>query len=345
MPEVISQINHKKPLSTASVLKYLGLLSLSSLLLFFAFRNVNLLNIFSEIRKARVFWLLVSVFISLLALVVRAMRWQLLIHSTDKEAPLLPVFYALMIGYLSNLALPRLGEVSRCTVLNRDRSIPVTILLGTVFVERIIDLVSLAICLVLAMVLSFSQIGEFLKHALIEPILVKVHNLFSSGVLAVLFISGLILIGFLVFLFLKKGKHNKLFRLVNGFANGVLSLKKIRRPGLFIGLSVLIWVLYYVAVYVCFFALPFTQGLGWTAALFLLIAGGIGMSAPVQGGIGAYHLLVSQGLIFFGLTKEEGLAFATIVHGLQLLLVVLLGLPSFFLLFQRKEQGTSRKKL
>jgi hypothetical protein len=95
-------------------------------------------------------------------------------------------------------------------------------------------------------------------------------------------------------------------------------------------------------MYVALFAFPFTSGLGAGAALFLLVAGGIGMSAPVQGGIGTYHLLVSQGLVLYGVVVEDGLAFAFMLHGLQLILVIVLGITSLFLLFSvRKNKQES----
>ena len=106
----------------------------------------------------------------------------------------------------------------------------------------------------------------------------------------------------------------------------------LKRPWIFIFHSVLIWVLYYLGVYVALFAFPFTSGMGTGAALFMLVAGGLGMSAPVQGGIGPYHLLVSQGLVLYGLSREEGLTFATMLHSLQLVLVIIFGILSLILL-------------
>jgi hypothetical protein len=99
--------------------------------------------------------------------------------------------------------------------------------------------------------------------------------------------------------------------------------------------------LYYLGVYVALFAFPFTSELGGGAALFLLVAGGIGMSAPVQGGIGAYHLFVSQGLLLYGVIKENGLAFATMLHGLQFILVIILGVASLLLLFWGRKQNVA----
>jgi uncharacterized membrane protein YbhN (UPF0104 family) len=89
--------------------------------------------------------------------------------------------------------------------------------------------------------------------------------------------------------------------------------------------TVLIWFMYFLMSYTCFKALPATAELSWQAGLFVLVVGGMGMAAPVQGGIGAYHLLVSRGLILYGLTLVHGLAFATLMHTSQTLLVILMG--------------------
>jgi hypothetical protein len=120
---------------------------------------------------------------------------------------------------------------------------------------------------------------------------------------------------------------------------------KLKRPGLFIFHSILIWVLYYLSVFVALFAFPSTSGLGAGAALFLLVAGGLGMSAPVQGGIGAYHLLVSQGLVLYGLSQEDGLTFATLLHSLQLILIVVMGTVSLVLLFISRKGKLNEGKI
>jgi hypothetical protein len=96
--------------------------------------------------------------------------------------------------------------------------------------------------------------------------------------------------------------------------------------------------LYFLGGYVCLFALESTKHLGLSPALFLLVASGLGMSAPVQGGIGAYHLLVSQGLMLYGLSQEEGLTFATLLHSIQLIMVVVFGAISLVLLFSGKSK-------
>jgi len=90
--------------------------------------------------------------------------------------------------------------------------------------------------------------------------------------------------------------------------------------------------MYFLMAYLAFFSLPVTSDLSWSAGMFILVVGGMGMAAPVQGGIGAYHLLVSQGLILYGLSQQDGLAFATLLHTSQMLVVIFFGALSFLLL-------------
>jgi uncharacterized protein (TIRG00374 family) len=326
-----------------SFLKYTVLLALALGLLAFAFRGVNVSKIIHQMLQANMFWIAVSVIPSIVALISRAYRWNLLIESSGFSAPLHKTTYSLMVGYFANLAFPRLGEVTRCGALSRSESIPFNVLLGTVIVERVVDVVSLLLCLLLACILEFKRLGDFLLDNIVDPIVNKFNLLNSPLILAGLvgFILAVVLTA--RYLNIKKkrlGKESKAAGFVKGLINGVKSLANLKRPWLFVFHSAIIWFLYYLSMYISFFAFPFTSSLGWTAALFLLVAGGFGMSAPVQGGIGVYHLLVSQGLMLYGLTKQQGLTFATLIHSSQMLLITLLGLVSLIFLFsERKRHG------
>lgn len=323
------------------ILKYILLLVISALLLIFAFKNVSLTTIFHEIFQANILWLLVSTVISIIALISRAYRWKLLIEPLGYQPTLKNTTYALMIGYFANLAFPRLGEVTRCGTLSTSENIPFNKLLGTVVIERAIDVLSLLLCIVLVAILEFNRLGHFLTKNITEPFLSKIKQVISSTIgMALLTIVIMALVLFIVFFIhhSKKGAGSKWINVVSGFIKGLASIKNIDKPWLFVFHSIFIWVLYFLSVYVCLFALPFTSGLGWKAALFLLVAGGLGMSAPVQGGIGAYHLLVSQGLMLYGISREDGLAFATLLHSLQLIMVIITGSLAMFLLFLQKRR-------
>jgi len=326
-----------------SFLKYILLLIAAFGLLMIAFRGVSVDKILDQVLQANMFWVMVSVIPSLVALVSRAYRWNLLIESSGYSSPLPKTTYSLLVGYFANLAFPRLGEVTRCGTLSKAQSIPFNVLLGTVIVERVVDVVSLLLCLLLACILEFNRLGNFLLDNIVNPLFKKIVQLFHSPLLLTGFILLVIVLAFILRYLNRRtnesGRESKAAGFIKGLINGLKSLAKLKRPWLFIFHSVFIWLLYYLSMYISFFAFPFTSGLGFSAALFLLVAGGFAMSAPVQGGIGVYHVLVSQGLMLYGLSKQQGLTFATLVHTISLVTIVVLGVTSLLLLLAANKQS------
>lgn len=318
------------------------LLIIAAALLFFAFKGMDLKKIGQQILHANMFWVAVSALISVLAFVVRAYRWNLLIEPMGYSPSLKNTTCSLMVGYFANLAIPRLGEVSRCGALSKAESIPFNKLLGTVIVERVIDVISLLLCMLFAAIIEFKRLGSFFSENIFNPIIKKFEQVTNSPlILTGIIVVFIVLIAVVIYFKRKnkiKGTESAISKLIKGFIDGLRSVSNLKRPGRFIFHSILIWALYYLGTYVAFFAFPFTAGLGAGAALFLLVASGLGMSAPVQGGIGAYHLLVSQGLILYGLSQQDGLTFATLLHTLQLLLVVIFGVISLILLFSENKK-------
>ena len=326
------------------VLKYFLLLLLAAALLYFAFRGMDIKKIVHDILQANIFWVAASGIISVIAFVVRAHRWNLLIEPMGYQPSLKNTTASLMVGYFANLAVPRMGEVSRCGALSKAENIPFNKLLGTVIVDRVIDVISLLICMLLAALLEFKRLGNFFNENIFNPLINKFSKLAQSPLLLTLVIVILLILILLAYYLIKKDKsknaESKISKLMKGFLDGLRSVGRLKRPWLFIVESVLIWALYLAGVYVALNAFPFTKELGASASLFLLVAAGIAMSAPVQGGIGAYHLLVSQGLILYGLTEENGLVFAGMLHSLQLILVIIIGSISLIVLFasQKKQK-------
>ena len=325
-----------------NILKYVILLAVAAGLLLYALKGMDIKKIMQQIFSANIFWVSISGVISIIAFVVRAHRWNLLIEPMGYSPSLKNTTYAVMVGYFANLAVPRLGEVSRCGALSKAESIPFNKLLGTVIVERIIDVISLLICILLAAVIEYKRLGNFFNQKVFSPLSKKFAQLFESPLLLVAIVVLLLtLFGTAIYFFRrskKRGAESPINKIIKGFIDGLRSVANLKRPVLFIFQSALIWILYFLGVYVALFAFPFTRGLGAGAALFLLVAGGLGMSAPVQGGIGTYHLLVSQGLVLYGVIEENGLAFAFMLHGLQMILVIALGVASMFLLFSARKK-------
>ncbi len=329
-----------------SILKYVLVLSVGAALLFLAFKGVRLSDTIDEMKQADVFWVAVSIVASLIAFFSRAIRWNMLIEPLGFKPRLINTSASLMVGYLANLAVPRLGEVSRCGMLNSAEKVPFDSLLGTVIIERIIDVLCLLLCIVFVAMTEYSRLGNFLSQNIFDPTARKISAIINSPLLLTLLATLVILL--LIIIIRKKNSTNKLIgkihNLVKGIVNGINTVRKMKSPLAFLFHTVLIWTMYYLMTFSCFSALEATSSLDWHAGFFILVVGGMGMSAPVQGGIGAYHLLVSQGLVLYGVSIEHGLTFATLMHTSQTLIVILLGALSFFYLSLKQRHANKSEK-
>lgn len=316
--------------------KYLLLLLVGILLLILAFSGQNLDQMLSDLRTAHYGWVILSIITMLLAHILRAYRWNLMIDSLGHGKPsLLNTFHAVIIGYLANLAFPRMGEISRCGVINKTNGIPLVKLFGTVLAERLADLLMLGIVLALAIIFQFKLLSGFLYH----NILVKLEG--RTGDIVLLFFALILLIMavFFFFILMKKkkwGLSRRIFKLLSGMKSGILSVKSMQNKIGFVISSVLIWLLYGLTTYCCFLALDATSQLGFGAAISVLVFSSLAMIAPIQGGIGAYHWMVSEGLTVYGINKADGLAYALLSHTSQTLIILFIGSLSLILLFIQK---------
>jgi len=111
----------------------------------------------------------------------------------------------------------------------------------------------------------------------------------------------------------------------SGIITGLLSIRKLENKWQFIFHSFFIWFIYFVVTYIMFFAMQDTANLPVSAGLVAMVLGAFGMAAPVQGGIGAYHLMVSGALLIYGIPQEKGIILATILHTSQALVMVIFG--------------------
>jgi uncharacterized protein (TIRG00374 family) len=317
------------------------------ILLWIAFRNVELKNLVAGLKEANYYWVLLSLFFGLLAYLSRARRWMLLIHPLGYYPSFRHTFYALMSGYLANIALPRIGEITRCVALGKKEKIPVDQLIGTVVIERTIDFFSLLIIMVAVIITSGTLINEFLNESIFKPLQEKVFNLL--GVTWIIW-SILLLIAVVTFILLIKYKHNlrkirffaKMFDLAKGVINGLKTITNLKRKWEFIFLTLFIWLNYALMTWVVVFALASTSHLTFGNSIFILVIGGLAMSAPVQSGFGAFHYFVSRGLAFVeGVKLEDGLVYAILTHESQLLFVIIIGTISFFIMIGRHNKGDS----
>ena len=318
-----------------TILKYVLLLSISGALMWYAMRGLKWDDISAAIQSANYTWLVATMVLSILGYFSRAYRWQMQLTASQHRVGYWAVYHAMMVGYLANIVLPRMGEVIRCSVLRRTSGVPVQVALGTVVTERVIDVLVLLSLMGSVLLLDFNTFWRFLS----EDVLGGRYDALARNrtpllIAAVIGVVLLLSAGYALFRNLERLRQNAFFNkgilFVKGLLAGIFSVLKLEHKGMFFLHTIFTWLVYYLMDYLAFFCFPGTYSLDMRAGLAVLTFGALGMAAPVAGGIGPFHLMVQSILLVYGVSKEAGIAYALVVHGAQTLLVVALGAISFF---------------
>jgi hypothetical protein len=245
-----------------------------------------------------------------------------------------------------------MGEVVRCTILNQSDEVPVNKAFGTVILERIIDLFMLISLVFTVLAARWEMFGDFFVKEVF-----KLNSASSNGSnskslwigIALLLMVAVIAI---LFAFLKKiaalPAFEKIKTFLSGLGDGLSSILRMKNKGWFIFHTLFIWMNYFLMTWVCVFSYGPTKLLKAFDGLFLMVVGGLGMTAPVQGGFGAFHYLVEKALMIYSIVPSvnpltggelrPGLVFATIVHTGQFVLTLVTGITALilFYIFRRK---------
>lgn len=296
----------------------------------FLYKDIKLESLIDALGQASFFWIGLSILISISGYWVRAWRWKLLIDADGQQQTRTSrTFWALMTGYLVNLLIPRAGEVARCGVLKKTDDLLMGKLLGTVILERTVDLL-LLILIILLTFLAENRIFISLANDLIS-----LETFINAAIdyLPLLLAAALLTLSAAIWLFRMyrdKGLIRKLRHFARDFVKGLMSVKRVRNQTGFWSSSIVIWIIYFLMMYFVALGIPTTAGLDASSVLMVMVMGSIGMIAPVQGGLGTFHALVAFILLYYGLSEEDGKIFAAIIHGTQMLTVIVLGLISLF---------------
>jgi len=322
-----------------SAVKYILLLGLAALLLWFSFKGVKWDDFVSGLKEADFRWIGLSMAISVVAFLIRALRWRLIMIPLGKKITRRDSWDGINIGYLTNFAVPRAGELARCGVITRKTGLPFESVAGTVVLERSIDMLSLGIVFISVMIFFWDSFGGFIN----KEIIATMESRLSTGLIIIAasaFAASLI---FLYIIYKYRQSHpilRKITNIAKGVLKGLLSGFRMPQKWLFLTYTVLLWVCYWLMSYTSIMAFPsISDRLGASDALFLMMVGSFGWVIPVQGGIGAYHLIISLALAsVYGISQTTGVIFATISHESQALTMLLCGIISLisFTLSKRK---------
>lgn len=291
-------------------------------------------QILDSFSLANYWWLLLSFVFGLFSHIIRTLRWEMLLQTINYKPRLKNTFLSLMIGYFANLAIPRLGEVSRCSILTKYEKIPFEKSFGTVIAERALDLLTFLILFFVNLFIQYNKISGYVFEKVYQPLSEK-FAFIGKGYFLYCCISFVITGILLLIIFHKKFLQYKLYQKVilvlKGFWDGLRSLGKIRKPFRFIVYTFLIWFGYYMMAYVCFFSLAETSNAGLDAVLSVMVMGTIGIMV-IQGGIGIYPVIVAETLTLYGISNIVGFALGWLMWGAQTFIIILAGIVSLILL-------------
>ncbi len=317
---------------TKSIIQFVILFAVGVLIVWLSLRAVwgEKDKIIDSFKNANYLWVIASMLIALLSHVIRAYRWNYLLKPTGFIISNKNAFGAVIVGYFANYGLPRMGEITRCTLITKYEKVPFEVALGTVITERIVDFALLIIIFFLTLIAQFNELKNLTLTYIFNPMLLKLSSIIGNPIKLIVLLV-LLLVATISFLLIRKKISNllkgKLGGIVNGFAKGITSIKNIENKFEFILLSLAIWAAYFYSLYVCFFAFKGTSHLGHAQCLVLLLFGTFGVLFT-PGGLGVYPAIITSLLVFYGIDQITAFAFPWLAWTLQFILIITLGLIS-----------------
>lgn len=297
---------------------------LGGAILYWMFRNFDFKSMERVLcEEMNWWWMLLSFPFGILAQAFRGWRWKQALEPVGENPRTSTTIYSIFISYAASLAVPRIGEFTRCGVLKRWEGTSFPKAIGTVVTERAVD--SLLI-LILTLITFLSQVPVFLTFfSKTGTRFDEIFGMFTTTGYIVTAICG---VAFLISLYSVRKKlsfYDKVKATLHGVIEGVMSLRGVKNIPLFLFYSIAIWASYFLHYYLTFFCFSGTAHLGITCAMVTFIVGSIAVLVPTPNGAGPWHFAVKTMLILYGVADNEALYFVLIVHTVQTLLVIAIG--------------------
>jgi len=332
---------------TTTAIKISIPLLISAVVLYFTYRDYDFSQFRADLMRINWHWLGGALTFSAIAPLFRGLRWNLLLDPIGYKVPRRDTILTVFSGYAANIIIPRVGEISRCAMLERNAGVPFSKGLGTLVAERVVDAVLLGL-IVLGSILS--QLGQF--RLLLTPSADSVQPAATGSVNMLQnphfwYWTAGIIIGAIVCWYLCTKFHlwDKIVGFISGFWEGFLSLRQIRRLPLFLLYSAGIWVCYYLELYLAFYCLPSTAAVGPLAGLACFAASSIAVLVPTPNGAGPWNLAIVKMLGIYGVPESDAQPMSFVLHFCQTMIYLLCGLIAWVVLkIIHTNDGTSRKQ-
>ena len=324
-----------------SILKIALPLLLGGAILYWMYRDFDFQQIKHVLMEEMNWtWMLLSFPFGILAQMFRGWRWHQTLEPVDEHPRTTTSIHSIFLSYAASLVIPRIGEFTRCGVLKRYDGVSFPKALGTVVTERAIDTLLVMVITGLTLLLQIRVFAHFFDETgtSIDSIISK----FSAAgwLVTLICLTAILLLGY--FLLRKLSIYNKVKDTLHGIWQGIISLKGVRNKWLFAFYTLAIWGSYFLHYYLTFFCFDFTAHLGLMCALVTFIVGSIAVIVPTPNGAGPWHFAVKTMLILYGVADVQALYFVLIVHTIQTMLVILLGMYALIALaFTKKRTSIS----
>lgn len=336
-----------KKITTATIKLLLPVL-LGGVILYWMYRDFD----FKRIESVMLYdmdwtWMLLSLPFGITAQLFRGIRWRQTLEPVGERPRLSTCVNSIFLSYAASLVIPRIGEFTRCGVLSRCDGVSFPKALGTVVTERAIDTLLVMLITGLTLLAQMRIFGSFFQSTgtSLDSIL---RNFSATGyiVTAVCAVAILVLLHFLL---KRLAIYNKVKATLSGIWQGMISLRSVKNIPLFIILTLGIWGSYFLHYYLTFFCFEFTSDLGLMCGLATFVVGSIAVIVPTPNGAGPWHFAVKTMLLIYGataisgrrITADEALSFVLIVHTIQTMLVVMLGVAAWIMIGLKEKRITN----
>lgn len=272
-------------------------------------------------------WMLFSLFFGVMSHLFRGWRWMLALEPMGASPKRANCVYAVFVSYATNLIIPRLGEVSRCGILSKYDDISFSKSLGTVVTERLIDSLCVLLITGFALVTQLDAFQSFFAQT--GTRIESITQVFTSMQFYIILFSLIGVIILLYFLARTLSFFEKVKGVVLNIWEGAISLKKAKHIPFYIVYTLLIWFCYFMQFYLAFYCFDFTANLGIEVGLVLFVAGTLSVIVPTPNGAGPWHFAIISMLVLYGVNSSDAGIFALLVHGIQTLLIIILGIYAF----------------
>lgn len=322
---------------------------LTIIFLVLAFRGIDLKQSFNLISKTSFGWLFIYLIIFYLSHYVRAVRWKVMIKSVKPDASSLNLFGAVMIGYGVNCVIPRFGEIYRGLFLGRWEKISRTTMIGTIVVERVIDIVSFGAASFISVLFYSGNLFEdivWLKPSLILGFIIIIVIIFLIALIVKYeqsFTSSL-------FNFIKRINpklSNKFSEIISTLIEGFSSIKGGKNIFKIIFLTILIFSLYALNTYVGFFMIGMEKlgNVDFKMSWVFMSISAFGTLIPTPGGTGSYHIISIFVLSrLYNFNYEVSAAYAILTHFIQYVVFVFSTLALLYIINKKRERKGEKKE-